>query len=238
MSTEQKSTEQKKTATSTKDRLGTIPRQATVAPAPVPAKRKDGPARAAKAVIGLCTTATLGALVAAGLAGVGAGAATIGAYGSLANPAETARVAGFPMTSGSLQLDGLYLRPEGFTNNFDGVAAITWAGAEAVDGQSFSITIRKGENAVGTLTGSLANLEPGATTTVNVSSTSDFVSGPLSFELGTNVPTLNQEGTLNLLNGMTMLDAMRADAEGAIYDARKANSSFAGIEQLMNPRVD
>jgi hypothetical protein len=238
MNTEPKTTESK--SISTKDRLGTIPRQATAAPvAPAaPVKRTDGPARVAKAIIGLSATATAGALVAAGLAGVGAGASTIGAYGSLANPSETARVAGFPATSGSLQLDGLYLRPEGFTNNFSGIAAITWAGAEAVDGQSFSIMVRKGERAVGTLTGSLANLAPGATANVPVSSTSNFVGGPLAFELGTNVPTMNAEQTLNVLNGLTMLEAMRAEAEGAIYDARKANSSFPAIEQLMNPRMD
>lgn len=217
MSTEQKTTEGKSTATSTKARLGTIPRQASI---PAPVGRNDGPARVAKAIIGLSITATLGALTAAGLAGVGNGSSTIGTYGSFAAPSATERIAGFPMNSGDLRLDGLVVRPEGFTNDFDGVAKLTWSGTQTIAGtQTFSIGITREGREVGTLTGSVANVAPGQSATVHISSTANFVSGPLQFTLGSAVPTLDQQGTLDLLNGLSMLENMRREAALAVNDA-------------------
>lgn len=228
MSTEQKQhnlakmAKSKAAAASTKERLGTIPRQASqlddVSVAPV--KRNDGPARAAKAIVGLSITATLGALTAAGLAGVGGGSSVVGAYGSMAAPTATERVAGFPISSGSLRLDGLMLRPEGFTNDFDGAAKLTWTGAQAITGkQTFSIGITREGREVGTLTGSVANVAPGRSATVHISSTVNYVSGPLQFSLDTAVPTLNRQGTGDLLNGLSMLENMRREAALAVGDA-------------------
>jgi hypothetical protein len=216
------SIEQKSNAPATKERLGTIPRQAG-APA-VERRRTDAPARAAKAIIGLCATATLGALAAAALAGVGGGSPTIGAYGSMANSAAIANKAGFPMTSGSLQLDGLLVRPDSFSADFTGVVRLTWTGAEAAAGkQNFSVAVRKDGRQVASLTGAISNVAPGASVTVPVASTDRYVSGPWQFSLGTGVTELSEQGTINQLNGLAMVEDMRTEtvaARARVLDSR------------------
>lgn len=205
------SIEQKQTAT--KERLATIPRQASVvAPAPVRVEA-NRTVRVCKAIVGLCATATVGALAVAGLADVGAGTPTIGAYGSMASPGASARQEGFPSFSGDLRLDGVYVRPEGFTSTFDGVAKLTWTGSQAIGAkQTVSVTILRHGKRVGTMRGTIANVAPGATATVHVTSTDRFTQGPLTFSLGTGVATLNEQGTLNQLNGLAMTADMRAKA--------------------------
>lgn len=207
-------------------RLDTIPRQTSgpeQAPAPVqPPGRNDTPARISKVIIGFCATATVGALVAAALAGVGEGSPTIGAYGSMANTAADA--AGFPMTSGSLQLDGLLVRPDTFSADFTGVVRLTWTGAEAVAGKkNFSVAVRKDGRQVASLSGAISDVAPGATVSVPVASTDRYVSGPLQFTLGTGVTELSEQGTINTLNGLAMVQDMRADAQAArtrVLDSR------------------
>lgn len=220
------SIEQQSNAPATKERLGTIPRQASV-PAPVAPRRNDGPARAAKAIIGLSVTATLGALVAAGLAGVGSSSPTLGAYGAIGN-APAANQIGFPMTSGSMQLDGLLVRPDVFSGDFSGVVKLTWTGAEAVAGsQAITVDVRKNGREVAQLTGAVADVAPGETVTVNVSSNDRFVSGPLQFALGTGVVTLDQQGTVELLNGLAAMHELRASANGDVAMALAGSTADA-----------
>lgn len=205
--------EQKQTGT--KERLGTIPRQASVAPAPVaPAPvRANRTVRVCKAIIGVCATGTVVALAAAALADVGAGTPTIGAYGSMASPIASARQEGFPSFSGDLRLDGVYVRPEGFTGTFNGVAKLTWTGAKAIGAQqTFSVTVSRHGKKVATMTGAIASVAPGAITTVHLTSKDRFTQGPLTFALGTGIATLSEQGTRNLLNGLAMIADMRATA--------------------------
>lgn len=220
--------EQKQTGT--KERLGTIPRQASVAPAPVaPAPvRSNRTVRVCKAIIGVCATGTVVALAAAGFADVGPGTPTIGAYGSLASPLASARQEGFPSFSGDLRLDGVYVRPEGFTSTFDGVAKLTWTGEQAIGAkQTVSVTILRYGKKVGTMRGTIANVAPGATATVHVTSTDRFAQGPLTFSLGTGIATLNEQGTRNLLNGLAMTADMRAKAVQQVGSAPYLSSGNA-----------
>jgi hypothetical protein len=209
--------EQKSTASVTKDRLGTIPRQASTPEAPAKPRRNDGPARVAKVIIGFSVTATVGALVAASLAGVGSSSPTLGAYGSMASPTASANMVGFPLTSGDLRLDGLLVRPDTFNGDFDGAVRMTWTGTQAIDGsQTFSVAVRKDGRQVATMSGALADVAPGQSVTVHVASTDRFVSGPLQFSLGTGVTTLTPQGTLNLLNGLAAVQSLQAHANGDV----------------------
>ncbi|MGQ0467208.1 MAG: hypothetical protein ACT4QG_18070 [Sporichthyaceae bacterium] len=199
--------------TGTKNRLGTIPRQASVAPAPeapAPIVHGNRTKRVCQAIIGLCATGTVVALAAAAATGVGA-TPTIGAYGSMASPVAEARQAGFPSYSGDLRLDGVYVRPDGFTGTFSGVAKLTWTGAAAIEGkQNVSVSVQRHGREVATMQGSIVNVAAGGVATVNLTSNDRFASGPLTFVLGTGVATLTAEGTLNQLNGLSMLADMRA----------------------------
>ncbi len=222
------SIEQKSTAPVTKERLGTIPRQGSGPEAPIQ-RRKDGPARVAKVIIGFSVTATIGALAAAALGGVGDSSPTLGAYGSLANNPTAASVANFPMNSGDLRLDGLLVRPDSFTGDFDGVVRMTWTGAEAIAGsQAFSVEVRKDGREVAQLTGAVADVAPGQSLTLHVASNDRFVSGPLQFALGAGVSTMNQAETVNLLNGLAAVQSLEARANGDVAMAMAGETGDAG----------